>query len=395
MNGSVVIAAGARTPIGRFGGSLSRVPLAEFTAVAMREAMARAGVRPEEVEQVVMGQVYQGGFRANPARQAALLAALPVEVPAALVNQQCSSGSRALEIAADLIRLGRAEIVLAGGMDAMSQVPYILPHGRWGSRLGDETARDGLLWDALVDPTFDEHMGVTADLLAKEYDIAREEADRFALLSQQRAAVAGASGRLAEEITAVPLAAGSRGEGRFTEDEHPRHDTSYQALAALGPVFSQDGITTAGNASGLNDGATAIVLMAAETAMRRGIEPLAVLVDSVSVAVEPRRMGIGPVPAVRALLARTGLGLAEIDLVELNEAFAAQVLACQRELKIPEDRLNVNGGAIALGHPPGSTGARLVLTLAYELRRSGGRYGIATQCAGGGPAMATLIERPN
>ena len=384
-----MIAAGARTPIGRFGGSLSRVPLREFTAVALREAMARAGVMPGEVEHVILGQVYQGGFRANPARQAALLAGVPVEVPAALVNQQCSSGSRAIEIAADLIRLGRADIVLTGGMDAMSQVPYILPRQRWGSRLGDETARDGLLWDALVDPTFDEHMGVTSDLLAREYGISRAESDRFALLSQQRAARAQTDGKLAREIVAVPLP-----EGSLWQDEHPRKETTYEALAALVPAFSQDGITTAGNASGLNDGATAMVLMAEETAMRRGIQPLAILTDSVSVAVEPRRMGIGPVPAVRALLARTTLKLADIDLLELNEAFAAQVLACQRELGMPEDRLNVNGGAIALGHPPGSTGARLVLTLAYELQRSGGRYGIATQCAGGGPAMATLIERP-
>ncbi|MFO7173226.1 MAG: thiolase family protein [Bacillota bacterium] len=389
----VVIAAGARSPIGSFGGSLSRVPLVEFTAVVMAEAMRRAGVRGDEVDEVIMGQVYQAGFRANPARQAALRAGVAVRAPACMVNQQCSSGSRAVEMGADQIRLGRARIVLAGGMEAMSQVPFLSLRHRSGQRLGHDELKDGLLWDALVDPFLDQHMGVTAENVAREYGIDRAAADAYALRSQQRAAAAVAAGRFREEIVPIPVPGPRRGETvLFEADEHPRPETSLEALAGLKPAFLDGGICTAGNSSGINDGAAVLVLMSRAEAEARGIRPLARLVHSVSVAVEPRVMGIGPVPAIRRLLEETGLRRDEIDLWEINEAFAVQVLACIRELGLDEERVNVNGGAIALGHPVGATGARLILTLAYELRRRGLRWGVASQCAGGGPAMATLIE---
>lgn len=392
----VVIAAGARTAFGTFGGRLSRVPLVEFAAEAIAGALRRAGVSGEEVDEVVMGQVYQAGFRANPARQAALRAGVAIRAPASVINQQCSSGSRAVQIGADQIQLGRAEIVVAGGMEAMSQVPFLLLGHRWGHRLGADTLQDGLLWDALQDPFVDRHMGVTAEIVARERRISREEADAFALRSQERAARAMREGRFRDEIVPVKVPGEKKGEDvLFEEDEHPKPWTTAEGLAKLRPAFEEGGICTAGNSSGINDGAVALVLMGEETARRRGVQPLARLVASVSVAVEPRVMGIGPVPAIRKLLQVTRLGIGDVDLFEINEAFAAQVLACIRELGLPEERVNVNGGAIALGHPVGATGARLILTLAYELRRRGLRRGIASQCAGGGPAMATLIEIPD
>lgn len=385
----VVIAGAARTPIGSFGGTLSQVPLVDFTAVAMAEAIRRAGVQPDEVDEVVMGQVYQAGFRANPARQAALRAGVGVRAPACTVNQQCSSGSRAVQMGMDQIRLGRAEVVLVGGMEAMSQVPYLSLRHRQGARLGHDELRDGLLWDALHDPFTNAHMGCTAETVAREFGIGREEADAYALRSQQRAAAARE--QFQEEIVAVPVP--HRGETvPFAADEHPRPAVTLESLAALRPAFEPGGICTAGNSSGINDGAAALVLVSADTARKRGLVPLARIVAAVSVSVEPRVMGIGPVPAIRKLWEITGLTGTSVDLYEINEAFAAQALACIRELGLDEKQVNVSGGAVALGHPVGATGARLLITLAYELRRRGLRRGIASQCAGGGPAMATLIE---
>lgn len=389
----VVIAAGARTPIGSFGGSLANVPLVEFTAVAMRAALERAGVSGSEVDEVVMGQVFQAGFRANPARQAALRAGINVAAPASVINQQCSSGSRAVQIGADQIRLGRAQIVVAGGMEAMSQVPFVALGHRSGKKLGHDTLYDGLLWDGLIDPTVDAHMGVTAETVAGQYGIGRAAGDEVALTSQQRAAAAQQAGRFTDEIVAVPVPGRRRGETvMFSADEHLRPDTDLDALARLSPVFTADGVCTAGNSSGINDGAVALVLMDADTARQRQAPVLAHLRAAVSVSVAPEVMGIGPVPAIHALLEQTGLSADDIDLYEINEAFAVQAQACVQELGLPADRVNVNGGAIALGHPVGATGARLILTLAHELRRRGLKRGIASQCAGGGPAMATLIE---
>lgn len=389
----VVIAAGARTPFGTFGGSLSKVPLVEFTAVAMKEAMARAGVDGADVDEVVMGQVFQAGFRANPARQAALRAGIKVEAPACVINQQCSSGSRAVQIGADQIRLGRARIVVAGGMEAMSQVPYLSVTHRYGQKLGHDQLYDGLLWDGLIDPMVNGHMGVTAENVARQYGIGREAGDELALTSQQLSAAARSAGKFAEEIVPVQVPGRRRGQTTlFSEDEHLRPDTDLAALGRLKPVFTEGGVCTAGNSSGINDGAVALVLMDAETAQERGVEPLARLRAAVSVSVAPEVMGIGPVPAIQVLLQQEGLSLDDIDLFEINEAFAVQALACTQQLGLPAERVNVNGGAIAIGHPVGATGARLLLTLALELRRRGLKRGIASQCAGGGPAMATLIE---
>lgn len=389
----IVIAGAARSAMGTFGGALSRVPLVDFTAQVMAAALNRAGVSPAEVDEVVMGQVYQGGFRANPARQASLKAGVGHRATASTVNQQCSSGSRAVQIGCDQIALGRAEVVLAGGMEAMSQVPFLALGHRLGVRLGHDDLKDGLLWDALVDPLLDYHMGCTAEAVAREYGISRMDADRFALLSQQQAVRASEEGRFRDEIAPVTVPGARRGEqAQFERDEHPRPGATLEGLAALKPAFEAGGICTAGNSSGINDGACALVLMSEQTARKRGVAPLARIVASVSVSVEPRVMGIGPVPAIRRLWEITGTDRDQIDLYEINEAFAAQALACSRELGIDEDRLNVNGGAVALGHPVGATGARLLVTLAYELRRRGLRQGIASQCAGGGPAMATLIE---
>lgn len=386
-----VIVSGARTPIGAFGGSLRPLTAAELGAIAIKAALERARVAPEEVDEVVMGMVYQAGARANPARQAALGAGIRVEAGASTINQQCSSGSRAVDIAADQIRLGKADIVVAGGMESMSRVPHLLLRARWGERLGGETLEDGLLYDALIDPFYNGHMALSAETLAVRYGISRADADAFALESQQRAAAAHQAGLFEEEIVAVQVADGKSVQV-VAQDEHPKPWTTFEKLSKLPPVFKEGGICTAGNSSGLNDGATALVIMAEEVAHARGLEPLAKLAYAVTVAVPPEVMGFGPVPAVRKLLAVNGLSLGDIDLFEINEAFAVQVLACARELDLDGDKLNVNGGAIALGHPVGATGARLILTLALELRRRGLRRGIATQCAGGGPAMATLVE---
>lgn len=389
----VVIAGAARSAIGTFGGALSRVSLVDFTAAVMAEAIYRAGVQGEEVDEVVLGQVYQAGFRANPARQASLKAGVGSRAPACLVNQQCSSGSRAVQIAMDQIALGRAEIVVAGGMEAMSQVPFLSLNHRWGNRLGHDELKDGLLWDALIDPFINDHMGCTAETVAREHGISREDADAFSLRSQERAAQAIAEGRFREEIAPIKVPGSRRGEEiSFDQDEHPRPNTTVEGLAKLKPAFEAGGICTPGNSSGINDGAAILVLMGADTARRRGVQPLGRVVASVSLSVEPRVMGIGPVPAIRKLWQLTGLRREDVDLYEINEAFAAQTLACSRELGLDEGRLNVNGGAVALGHPVGSTGARLMITAAYELKRRGLKRAIVSQCAGGGPAMATLIE---
>lgn len=389
----IVIAGAARSAIGAFGGSLSRVPLVEFTAEVMAEALRRAGVEPAEVDEVVMGQVYQAGFRANPARQASLRAGLSHRAVASMINQQCSSGSRAVQMGMDQILLGRAEICLAGGMEAMSQVPFLSLSHRQGDRLGHADLKDGLLWDALVDPFSDKHMGCTGDTVAAEQGITRAEADRFALQSQQRTAVAQAEGRFAAEILPVTIPVRG-GRALFDRDEYPKPETTLEGLARLKPAFGTEGVCTAGNSSGINDGAAALVLMSEATAQRRGVTPLASVVASVSLSVEPRVMGIGPVPAIRRLWEVAGIGDEDVDLYEINEAFAAQALACCQSLGLNEERVNVNGGAVALGHPVGMTGARLIMHLAYELKRRGLKRGIASQCAGGGPAMATLVEVP-
>jgi acetyl-CoA C-acetyltransferase len=389
----VVLAGAVRTPIGAFGGSLATVPAPKLGAVAIAEALRRARVEPDSVDEVILGNVLSAGLGMNPARQAALAAGLPERVPATTVNKVCGSGLKAVTLAAQAICLGDASVVVAGGIESMSGAPYLLPQGRTGYRLGhgqvlDHMIRDGL-WCAMADC----HMGITAENLAVEFGISREAQDEFALSSQRKAAAAWASGRFAEEVVPVEVA-GKSGPVRVERDEHLRPETTREALAKLRPAFRPDGTVTAGNSSGINDGAAALVVMSRAKAEELGVEPLAVVRSWASAGVAPRIMGIGPVPATRRALERAGLGLGDIDLIEANEAFAAQSLAVGKELGWDWDRVNPNGGAIALGHPIGASGARILVTLLYEMRRRSARRGLATLCIGGGQGIALIVERP-
>ena len=387
------IAAPVRTPIGRFGGGLAALPAADLGAAAAREAIRRAGVAPDRVGYTIFGNARQAGGRPNPARQVGRLAGLPDASPAFTLNMACASGLQAILSASQAIRDGEADIVLAGGAESMSRVPYMLDRARWGYRLGDGQLIDGMYRDGFLCPLSGKIMGETAETLAAQYGISRREQDEYAVETQRRCEAARAAGRFDGEIIAV---AGEDERGRpatIDRDEHPRDGVTLEAMAKLKPVFQQDGTVHAGNASGITDGAAAMLVLSGETAEREGIEPWARIAGFATAGVDPGVMGIGPVPAVRKLEQRTGVKLADIDLVELNEAFAAQVLACDRELKLDRDRLNVNGGSIALGHPIGATGARIVVTLLHEMRRRGVKRGLATLCVSGGMGWALLLER--
>jgi acetyl-CoA C-acetyltransferase len=388
----VVVISGCRTPIGTFGGALKDVSAVTLGAVAVREAVRRAGVRPDQVDEVVLGCILQAGLGMNPARQAAIHAGLPESVPAHTVNKVCGSGLKAVMLAAQAVRCGDAEVVVAGGAESMSRAPYLLPGARWGERLGNGRALDHMIHEGLTDAFHDIHMGVTAENLVDKYGIGREEQDRFAAESQARATAAVKEGRFKDEIVAVPVP-GKKGETLFDTDEHPRPDTTAESLARLKPAFKPGGSVTAGNASGLNDGAAAVVVTSAARARTLGATPLARIVSYASAAVDPRIMGIGPVPAVRKALEKAGLGADRIDLFELNEAFAAQSLAVLRDLALDPARVNVNGGAIALGHPIGASGARILVTLMHALRAREKRLGLAALCIGGGQGVAMVIER--
>jgi acetyl-CoA C-acetyltransferase len=391
----VYLVGAVRTPIGRFGGALAGTPAAELGATAAKASLERAGVEPSDVQEVIWGCARQAGTGPNLARQITYRAGAPETVPAYTVNQACGSGLKAIILAAQEIMLGRARAVLAGGVENMSRVPYLAEGARWGMKMGNVELVDGMYRDGFFDPLSGQLMGETAENLVRQYEIPRDEQDEFALRSQQRAAAAIDSGRFDDELTPVEIK-GRKGEAiNFARDEHPRADTSLESLKKLPPVFSKDGTVTAGNSSGITDGAAAVVV-ADEGALkgaRGGAEPLARIVDYEIAGVAPEVMGIGPVPAVRALLARQKLSLADIDLVELNEAFAAQVIACDRELKFDAERLNVNVGAIALGHPIGCTGVRITTTLLHEMKRRGARRGLATLCVSGGLGLALLVER--
>ncbi|MGB9858469.1 MAG: acetyl-CoA C-acetyltransferase [Moorellaceae bacterium] len=389
----VVIISAVRTAIGRFGGTLKDLPASELGAVVIREALRRANIEPGEVDEVLMGNVLQGGQGQNPARQAALKAGMPVEIPAQTINMVCGSGLRAITLGAGLIAGGEADIIVAGGMENMSQAPYILPGARWGMRMGDQQAVDLMIRDGLWDAFNNYHMGITAENLAEKYQISREEQDLFALESQRRAERAIKEGRFREEIVpvAVPQAKGEAIE--FAQDEHPRFGTTLEALAKLRPAFKKDGTVTAGNASGINDAAAAVVLCSSWKAESLGLKPLAILRSWASAGVDPSIMGIGPVEATRKALKIAGLSLADLDLIEANEAFAAQCLAVAKELGLDLEKTNVNGGAIALGHPIGASGARILVTLLHEMKKRGSRYGLATLCVGGGMGVAAVVER--
>jgi acetyl-CoA C-acetyltransferase len=387
-----VIVEGARTPVGKFLGAFSDIPAVDLGVHAVGAALGRAGVEATAVDELVFGHARQAGNGPNPARQVAYRSGLGEEKPAFTVNMACGSGVKAIQVAAEQIILGNAEVVVAGGQENMTRTPFLLDHMRLGYRMGDATVYDGMSRDGFLDPLCGLVMGETAENLARKYEIPREEQDEFALRSQEKAAATW--DRRASEIAPISVS-GSKGRTVLAErDEHPRPDTTLEGLGALKPVFDQDtGTITAGNSSGITDGAAALVLMSEARARSEGREPLARIVAYASAGVDPAFMGIGVVPATRKVLDKAGLSLQDFDVIELNEAFAAQVLACDRELKLDHDKLNPNGGAIALGHPIGMTGARIVLTCAFEMRQKGYSLGLATLCISGGMGMAMVLER--
>jgi acetyl-CoA C-acetyltransferase len=390
---NVYLAASVRTPIGRFGGTLASWSAADLGVAAAKAGLERAELLPDQIQQSIWGCARQAGGGPNVARQITYRAGIPETVPAFTVNQACGSGLQAIMLAAQQIMLGRADIVLAGGTESMSLVPYFAEGARWGMRMGNTELVDGMYRDGFNDPLSGLVMGETAENLARQYEISRAEQDEYALRSQQRAQAAIESGQFDREIDPMEIK-GRKGETTdFARDEHARAGTTLQDLAKLAPVFSKTGTVTAGNSSGITDGAAALLVLSEAAVESSGVQPEARIVDYEVTGVAPEIMGIGPVPAIRSLLARQQLSLAEINLIELNEAFAAQVIACDRELKFDPDRLNVNGGAIALGHPIGCTGVRITTTLLHEMEKREARWGLSTLCVSGGMGLAMLVER--
>ena len=387
----VYILSAVRTPIGKFGGSLSTMTAADMGVVAAQAAMQRAGIDPKQVEETIFGNARQAGGGPNVARQISVRSGVPQEVPAYTVNKACASGIKSITLGAQEIAAGNLDCVLVGGTESMSRLPYYLDGARWGYRLGDQELVDGMYRDGFFCPLAKMVMGETAEVLAEQYKISRNEQDEFALVSQQRGAAAIAAGRFDAELVPVMLET-RKGKTTFSRDEHPFLDATIEKMAKLPPVFSKTGTITAANSSGITDGAAAIVLAGENLVKANGLEPLARISGFTSVGVDPRIMGIGPVPAIRKLEAKHKLPLKDFDLVELNEAFAAQVLACDRDLHFDRERLNVNGGAIALGHPIGCTGTRITVTLLHEMLKRKARRGLATLCVSGGMGMALAIE---
>ncbi|GAA0870491.1 acetyl-CoA C-acetyltransferase [Brevundimonas basaltis] len=392
MSVEVVIVSAARTPVGSFLGALSSLPASKLGEVAIRAALERAGVEAADVDEVILGHVLQAAAGQGPARQAAMAAGIPKEVPAWSLNQICGSGLRAVAIAAQQIALGDARIVVAGGQESMSQAPHA-QHLRTGHKMGDVALVDTMIRDGLWDAFNGYHMGQTAENIADRFDIGRADQDAFAMASQNKAEAAQKAGRFDAEIAPVTIAS-KKGDVVVDKDEYIRHGATLQAMETLRPAFSKDGSVTAANASGLNDGAAALVLMSADDAKARGLEPLARIVSSATAGVDPAIMGTGPIPASRKALEKAGWTVADLDLVESNEAFAAQSLCVLQELGLDPDKVNVNGGAIAIGHPIGASGARILTTLLHEMKRSGAKKGLATLCIGGGMGVAMCVERP-
>ena len=388
----IFLAAPVRTPIGSFGGALASLSGAELGGLAAAESLRRAGLDPAQIGYTIFGNARQAGGGPNPARQVGRPAGVPDAAPAFTVNMACASGLQAILSASQVIRDGDAEIVLAGGTESMSRVPYMLERARWGYRLGHGELTDGMYRDGFLCPLSGKIMGETAETLAARDHITRDEQDAYAVETQRRCEEARKAGRFRDEMMSVTVGSG-RKSTVVEADEHPRDGVTAESLARLAPVFLENGTVHAGNSSGITDGAAALLVMSGAAARRTGVTPWARIAGWASAGVDPAIMGIGPVPAVRKLEARTGVQLADIDLIELNEAFAAQVLACDRELHFDRTRLNVNGGAIALGHPIGATGARITVTLLHEMRRRGSRHGLATLCVSGGMGFALLLER--
>ncbi|MES2940374.1 MAG: acetyl-CoA C-acetyltransferase [Pseudomonadota bacterium] len=388
----IVIVSAARTAVGKFGGSLAKVPAPELGAIVIREVLARAGLDPAQVGEVIMGQVLTGGSGQNPARQSLIRAGLPKEIPALTVNAVCGSGLKAVMLAAQAVAWGDSEIVVAGGQENMSASPHVLLGSRDGQRMGDWKMVDSMIVDGLWDVYNQYHMGITAENLAKQYEIDRATQDAFALASQQKAVAAIEAGRFKAEIVPVRIPQKKGDPVVFDTDEGPRKGTTAEALASLAPAFAKGGTVTAGNASGLNDGAAAVVVMSAKKAAALGLKPIARIASFASSGVEPSIMGIGPVPATRKVLERAGWNIQDVALFELNEAFAAQSCAVNKELQIDPARINVNGGAVALGHPIGASGARVLVTLLHEMQRREARKGVAALCIGGGMGVSMGVE---
>ena len=392
MAKKIVLAGACRTAIGTMGGSLSTTPAAELGAIVIKEALKRAGVAPDAVDQVYMGCVIQAGLGQNVARQASIKAGLPIEVPAVTMNVVCGSGLNCVNQAAQMILAGEADVVVAGGMENMSMAPYAIPQGRYGYRMGNATMVDTMVNDALTDAFNQYHMGITAENICEKWGLTREELDEFAAWSQQKTVAAQEAGKFDDEI--VPVEVKKKKETIiFNKDEGPRPGTTKESIAKLRPAFKKDGIVTAANSSGINDGAAAVIVMSEEKAKELGVTPMATWVAGALAGVDPTIMGIGPVAATRKVMAKTGMTIDDFDLIEANEAFAAQSVAVGKDLGINMDKLNVNGGAIALGHPVGASGCRILVTLLHEMVKRDAKKGLATLCIGGGMGCATIVER--
>lgn len=388
----VVIVSAVRTALGNFNGSLKNVPAPELGATVIKGALEQAGIKPEQVDEVILGNVLQAGLGQNPARQAAIAAGIPDSVSSLTINKVCGSGLKAVHLATQAILAGDAEIVVAGGMENMSQAPYLIKNAREGFKMGDQKLVDTLTGDGLTCVFNQYHMGFTAENLADKYSITREEQDQFSAWSQEKAVKAIEDGKFKDEIVPVVIPQRKGDPIVFDTDEYPKKGSTAEKLAGLRPAFKKDGSVTAGNASGINDGAAVLVVMSKKKADELGIKPLVTIKGNASAGVDPSIMGIGPVPAVKKVLEKTSISMEEIELIEANEAFAAQALAVDRELHFNKEILNVNGGAIALGHPIGASGARILVTLIHEMKRRNAQKGLATLCIGGGQGVATVVE---
>ena len=390
----VVIASAARTPIGSFGGSLKTVPARTLGAICIKEALKRAGIDGADVDEVIMGNVLQGGLGQNISRQMSLDAGLPVEVPAMTINKVCGSGLRAVELAAQIIKAGDADIIVAGGAENMSMAGYVVTKARWGARMGDTSMVDMMVHDGLTDAFHNYHMGITAENIAEQWRITREELDEFSVNSQHKAEAAVKGGKFKDEIVPVEVPQRKGDPIVFDTDEFPKFGASIEKMAKLRPAFKKDGVVTAANASGINDSGAALVVMSKEKADELGIKPLATIKGYASAGVDPAIMGIGPVPSSKKALEKAGCKIEDMDLIEANEAFAAQSVAVGRDLGIDPEKLNVNGGAIALGHPIGASGARILISLLFEMqKRDDAKLGLATLCIGGGMGTAMVVEK--